>query len=88
MISVNVNNYKIINDQYGIEKVDSLLCYIAHFMRDCTDKISGQFCRISADNFAVIYPAIYADSDAVKNSHQITMKLKIYRKSIAGLVVT
>ena len=52
MICGDVENFSVINAQYGIEKGDELLCYIADFYRD---KFGATILcsRIGADNFAI-----------------------------------
>ena len=52
MICGDVENFSVINAQYGIEKGDELLCYIADIYREKFG--SDILCsRIGADNFAI-----------------------------------
>ncbi len=79
---INVNNFKIINDQYGTDKGDNVLCHIAQCLEKCTQMIGGICCRVSADYYAALYPAEYAYSNVVKTCHQLITKPRCIRSMI------
>ena len=67
----DVENFKIINDQYGTEKGDEVLRHIAKTLQDCNALSDGACCRVMADKFAVLYPAELTDSPDILNTHNI-----------------
>lgn len=62
MACFDIDSFKVINDQYGIEMGDSVLRHIADVFRRRFEPYGGICCRVSADDFAVLYPASLADS--------------------------
>ncbi len=62
---MDIDNFKIINDQYGTEKGDSVLRNLAMKIQADCDAHGGICGRISADNFVVLYPRSAVDSGAV-----------------------
>ncbi len=66
----DVDNFKVINDQYGTQKGDEVLCHIAHSIEKCVTEIDGICCRFMADKFGMLYPAEYKDSDIVIKNHR------------------
>ena len=61
---LDVDDFKLINDQYGTETGDEVLRSIAHALRrDC--EADGSLCgRISADNFVVLYKEHFLEREA------------------------
>ncbi|NJP40605.1 PAS domain-containing protein [Oscillospiraceae bacterium HV4-5-C5C] len=62
LISVNIEHFKVINDQYGTAKGDEVLISIARSFRDCFNEIGGICCRYGGDHFAGLYPYKFKES--------------------------
>ena len=65
MSCLDIKNFKLINDQYGAEEGDRILRYVGKTMQQDMENIGGIVSRISADNFAALYPAAYGNVDFV-----------------------
>lgn len=59
----NIRNFKLVNDQYGTETGDQVLRHVASCIKHFTDGVDGICARFAADEFAVLLPAVYADSE-------------------------
>lgn len=57
MACVDINHFKIINDQYGSAKGDEVLKHVAQCLQSWTSSVGGLCCRITADTFALFYPS-------------------------------
>ncbi|MDO4552876.1 MAG: EAL domain-containing protein [Bacillota bacterium] len=56
LASMDIDNFKVVNDQYGTEKGDQVLRYVAAQVRQ-EAAAEGTLCgRISEDNFVLLYP--------------------------------
>ena len=56
MACFDVDNFKVVNDQYGLEIGNRVLKNIAEFLDQSVQKSgAGLCCRMSADNFAVLF---------------------------------
>jgi PleD family two-component response regulator len=53
---MDINNFKYINDQYGSLEGDRILKLVANVLKKDMSEVDGFASRISADNFAVIFP--------------------------------
>ena len=59
----NIRNFKLVNDQYGTETGDQVLRHVASCIKHFTDGVDGICAHFAADEFAVLLPAVYADSE-------------------------
>lgn len=71
---VNVDNFKLINEQYGTIAGNKVLQHVAECLREATDKIDGISGRIVIDEFAVLYPAIHVDSEVMTEAYEKALK--------------
>lgn len=53
---IDIDNFKLVNDQYGTTEGDRILKFIASALRETFDHVHGLCGRISGDNFASLYP--------------------------------
>lgn len=53
----DIENFKMINDQYGIYMGDEVLKHIANCVGEFVSQIDGICCRFMADKFGALYPA-------------------------------
>ncbi|MDD3920296.1 MAG: EAL domain-containing protein [Eubacteriales bacterium] len=65
MACFDIDRFKVVNDQYGTKKGDEVLRYIAQVFQEGFAAQGGIVCRVAADDFAVLYPASFQDSDAL-----------------------
>lgn len=57
MSCFDIDNFKLINDQFGAEEGDKILRYVGEVVKYGINTVGGAAARIAADNFAAIYPA-------------------------------
>lgn len=69
---INIDNFKVINDRYGMDAGDMVLQHVAGCICSCLIDIGGICGLISGDDFAALYPVSYANSERVLNSHNKT----------------
>ena len=70
---LDVENFKIINDQYGTDSGDRVLLHIAKCLSAFAADNSGLVCRYVADKFAVLFPAKFRDSKETDACHEALM---------------
>ena len=66
MTCFDIDNFKVINDQYGTEKGDQVLKYLARLFEEGFSKVGGICCRVMADNFAILFPADFINSKEIE----------------------
>ena len=62
MSCFDIDNFKVINDQYGNSTGDKVLKFVADIFRNGFGAAGGICCRINADIFAVLYPKSFIGS--------------------------
>lgn len=75
MACFDIDNFKVINDQYGTAKGDWVLKYLADIFRAGFGAAGGVCCRIMADKFAVLYPRSFMESASIKELQHIAKVL-------------
>lgn len=68
--SFDIENFKVINDQYGIKTGDEVLKGISSLLSEAMEKLGGVCCRYMADKFGVLYPAEYRNSKQLSDLHK------------------
>ena len=56
LIYLDIYKFKLINETFGYEKGDQLLCAVAKELKRFTEQYDGLCCRISGDVFALLLP--------------------------------
>ncbi|MEG0035805.1 MAG: response regulator, partial [Oscillospiraceae bacterium] len=99
IISLDVENFKLVNDTYGEAEGDKLLCFIADLLKHIIRSTSGCSGRLSGDVFAAIIPrnVLNYEKDLVEyfanilNKYplnlRISIKLGIYQPADTNLSV-
>lgn len=70
MASFDIDSFKVINDQYGTEKGDMVLKHVADCLEHYMALLEGICCRVTADNFAVLYPSEAMSSEVLAECRQ------------------
>ncbi|MDD3411786.1 MAG: EAL domain-containing protein, partial [Eubacteriales bacterium] len=60
MAAFDIDNFKVINDQYGTAKGDDVLRAVARLLSGVFETVGGLCCRVTADSFAVLYPRSFS----------------------------
>lgn len=63
MASFDIENFKVINDQYGNDKGDEVLRRTAEIIQSAIEPLGGVCSRLAADNFAALYPRGFSGSE-------------------------
>ena len=66
---INIDNFKVINAQYGTEVGDSVICHVAMCISECMAKIGGICGHIAGDDFAALFPSEFANSGEIASAH-------------------
>ena len=72
--ALDVNKFSSINEQYGQAAGDRVLNYLADYIKSAVSKVGGICCRISADNFACLYPNNENMADFIESKCQSMSK--------------
>ena len=73
--SVNVDNFKVVNSQYGNEKGDDVLRRIAAVIKTGFETVGGICGRIMADSFALLYPRSFISSALTERVRRYAVEL-------------
>lgn len=70
IVFVNIDNFKVINEQYGIEKGDEVLKHVANCLKRLMLDVQGICGRVSADNFALLYRTELAAKETIDDAYK------------------
>ena len=68
----DIENFKVINDQYGMDKGDEVLINIATIINEFITTINGIACRYTSDKFGILYPTKYNNDPITYKNHEQT----------------
>lgn len=64
---INIEKFKVVNEQMGTEAGDKLLKHVANCLNEIAIEMEGIASRNSGDHFTILYPASYSNSELVKS---------------------
>ena len=73
MVFVNIDSFKMVNEQYGIECGDEVLKWVGESLQRLTDATSGICARISSDNFAMLYEEELVCQSMIDDTYSIAV---------------
>ncbi len=76
IIKLDIANFKMVNEMYGIEAGDEVIQNITAIMSDMSKKPNCMFCRVHGDEFLVL--DTYKDLDEIEESR--TLFEKVFRE--------
>ncbi|MDD3919907.1 MAG: PAS domain-containing protein, partial [Eubacteriales bacterium] len=79
---MDVENFKVVNDQYGTGKGDEVLREIAETISSLITVIDGIACRVMADKFAILYAAKWKDSRELLECYTKTIAPKCINRNV------
>ncbi len=82
MSCIDIDHFKFINDQYGMEVGDLVLKNMADCIGNSCMKLGGLACRFSADKFAALYPTDMAVSSVIVDAHKQAINPSCIKHSI------
>ena len=65
----DIDSFKVVNDQYGEEMGDQVLKHVAACLQRWIQGSGGVCCRVMADQFALLYPSVHRDEEALRRAH-------------------
>lgn len=77
LISIDIDNFKVINDNLGHPVGDKFLVYVADYLKNYLQRINDIIFRLGGDEFAIIILNTTKES-AIALCHQIQTHFKIY----------
>lgn len=82
MSCLDIDNFKVINDQYGGDIGNEVLKHVASCIHSLDSEHGGICCRIMADKFAIVYPAFLMETPLLSENHQLIMRPSCIDKPI------
>ena len=80
IVTIDIDRFKIVNDLFGLEEGDKLLCYIADEIKKRAEE-GTIYGRISSDHFAILRctdaGAIQPEADLVLLNYPLDMKISL-----------
>lgn len=70
IVFVNIDNFKVVNEQYGIEKGDEVLKHVANCLKRLMIDVQGICGRVSADNFALLYRTELTSKEIIDDAYK------------------
>ncbi len=72
---LDIEKFKVINDQYGTARGDEVLRQLARVLEGFNGGRDTLCCRVSGDNFTVLYPAAILDTAEIARNHDAAQLL-------------
>lgn len=76
VISIDVNRFAVINDNYGRDEGDRILKFMSEIIKESINE-TGIISRIRADNFIILL-SYHEDMNITQNIEKIIERLKVY----------
>lgn len=74
-LAIDLDDFKMVNDQYGHQAGDSILRTVGNILKECIGK-KGITGRIGGDEFAVFYTVRAAEEDVRENTEKIMKRIR------------
>lgn len=75
MTSVDIERFKVINDQFGTQRGDEVLKKLAGALSLLYEADGGICCRVNADNFAMLFPEKLLGTPKLEQAHMDMARL-------------
>ncbi|MFA6948605.1 MAG: EAL domain-containing protein, partial [Eubacteriales bacterium] len=83
MAYFDIDNFKVINDQYGNKTGDMVLQHISQVFRQTIYAAGGICCRVSGDIFAALYLHSFIDSETIDSIHRSACRTSCLDKPLS-----
>ncbi|MDO5574768.1 MAG: EAL domain-containing protein [bacterium] len=85
LVCFDIDKFKVINDQYGMDGGDDVLRFMATTIQNTMNEVGGICARFNADDFALLYPQKYIDSDYATELHE---KIRKFGKRYSSISIS